>query len=459
MNYRIIIADDDINVIAGLKFLLEDEGYSLVTVTTPEALIEQVKKQPADLVLLDMNFKLDTTSGQEGLNLISALRKLDEILPIVMMTGWASVELAVSALKLGANDFFQKPWDDERLLHSISNLIAAAKNVKKVACLTRENNLLKSQQAELYQPDLIAESSVMKNCLLQLSQLAKSDMNILLTGENGTGKSVLAHFIHKNSLRSEQPMICVNMGAISENLFESEMFGHVKGAFTDAKENRIGRFELATGGSLFLDEIANIPLSQQAKLLRVLEESRYEQVGSSKTLTADSRIISATNADLDPLICKGGFRQDLYYRLNTVTIHIPSLRERWEDIIPLANYYLTLYAHKYQRITPELSEKAQRELQNYTWPGNVRELSHLMERLLFTCSSDIIDEGDLNLVPSSVKDKGHDIAGDIESTLDEIEKNAIIARLKYYQGSVSQASKSLGLSRSGWYRRVEKFGL
>ncbi|MCJ8273602.1 MAG: sigma-54 dependent transcriptional regulator [Psychrosphaera sp.] len=454
---KILVGDDDINVIAGLKFLLETEGFQIQSVTTAEALLAMVKQQSFDVVLVDMNFRLDTTSGQEGLALIKQLRQLDEQLPIIMMTGWATVELAVDALKLGANDFLQKPWNDDRLLHAINSQIASAQKDQQLRCLSEENQLLKAQSTD---PDKLpnSHSPSMQHCLSQLEQLAKSDMNVLLTGENGSGKSLLAQYVHGHSTRSEQRFVAVNMGALSGSLFESEMFGHVKGAFTDAKTSRVGRFELADGGTLFLDEIANIELSQQAKLLRVLEESQFEKVGSSKTQRSDARIISATNANLDQMIASNQFRQDLFYRLNTVTIHIPSLKERVEDITGLAQHFLSRAAAKYNKTAPALADDAIAALQSYQWPGNVRELSHLMERVLFTCTDPTISAVQLNL-PNQANSASAPIKDDRELTLDEIEKNTLISRLTHFKGNASQTAKSLGLSRSGWYRRADKFDL
>jgi DNA-binding NtrC family response regulator len=297
----------------------------------------------------------------------------------------------------------------------------------------------------------------MQNCLRQLTELAKSDMNILLTGENGSGKSLLAKYVHQHSRRGHSRFVAVNMGAISDSLFESEMFGHVKGAFTDAKSNRVGRFELADGGTLFLDEIANISAGQQAKLLRVLEEAQFERVGSSKTLKTDARIISATNADLEQMIKDSQFRQDLFYRLNTVTVRIPALKERVEDIPELANYFLQNAAAKYHKLVPTLSIDAIAALQDYDWPGNVRELSHLMERVLFTADGASIDAMQLNL-PGQPGGAVVSTANQL-LTLDELEKNALESRLAHFKGNATKTAKSLGLSRSGWYRRVEKFDL
>ena len=463
MTFKVLVADDDLNIIISLKFLLEAEQYQLTSVTTPEALLDQLKKQQLDCVLLDMNFQRDTTSGKEGLALIHAIRTIDPLIPIIMMTGWATVDLAVQALTTGANDFLQKPWDDDRLLNAVATQIQLSRTQLQLQKVTQENKILKHQLSP-NNTDFSSQSKAMQQCLAELNQLAQSDMNILLTGENGTGKSMLAELIHQQSARSAASLVSVNMGAISESLFESEMFGHVKGAFTDAKEQRIGRFEMAQGGSLFLDEIANIPLSQQAKLLRVLEAQQFEKVGSSKTQFADVRIISATNANLQHAIQEGHFRQDLFYRLNTVAIHIPALRERQEDIIALAEGFLAQFCAKYQKPLLTLSIEAKHQLLHYSWPGNIRELRHCMERLIFTCQHRNISADQLQLheaaSPSQIIESTlANQAADKLMTLDEIEKSTLSTRLAYFKGNVGQAAKSLGLSRSGWYRRVDKFEL
>lgn len=451
---HLLIADDDINVLAGLNFLLQDEGYQVTTVTSVEAALAQVKKQAFSCALLDMNFAKDTTSGAEGIELITSLKELDEYLPIVMMTGWATIELAVSAMRLGANDFIQKPWDNERLLATLHTQVTLARSLRVNQRLLEHNQLLQRERAA-HQSGLVAQSVAMKRVLSDLSELSKSDMNILLTGENGTGKSRLAQYVHQQSVRSGSPFVSVNMAAIPENLFESELFGHVKGAFTDAKDNRVGRFELAEGGTLFLDEVATIPLSQQAKLLRVLEERQFERVGSSQTLSADVRLLSATNLDLKQAVTDGHFRQDLYYRLNTIEIKVPSLRERPEDIESLAIYFLAGFSQKYHKAAPQLTHSAIQALCDYNWPGNIRELSHLMERVLFTSKGARIEASDLGLIHAEAN---HSLDNP-NLTLDEIEQRILKKRFQYHQENATETAKSLGLSRSGYYRRLVKYGL
>lgn len=457
MNKKILIADDDINIIASLKYVLADEGFDIVAVTTPQAALDSLQTHSIDLILLDMNFQQDTTSGAEGVQLVEAITALELNIPIIVMTGWATIDIAVEAMQAGAKDFIQKPWKNERMLSAIDNQLALAKSDKKAQRLSQQNQLLTSQAHPGNRDGIIAQSPAMQALLSTLDDLAKSDMSILLTGDNGTGKSMLASYVHSVSLRAKNSFVPVNMGAIPESLFESEMFGHVKGAFTDAKENRIGRFEMAEQGTLFLDELANIPLAQQAKLLRVLEEQKFEAVGSSKSLHADVRVISATNSDLSAEIKNNNFRQDLYYRLNTIELRVPSLSERIEDIPALAAHFLQTFSAKYHRDCPELSAQAIIKMQQYNWPGNIRELSHLMERVLFTCKKEVIDTAELMLTGA---DNGNaESLDDPTLSLDEIEKKSLIKRLAFHRGNASETAKSLGLSRSGYYRRLSKYEL
>lgn len=455
-NKRVLIADDDINILASLQYVLSEEGFDIIAVTTPQAALENIKQHSFDLVLLDMNFVQDTTSGAEGLQLVKAISELEILVPIIVMTGWATIDIAVEAMQAGARDFIQKPWHNERLINAINLQIDLASSTKQNQRLVQQNKLLTSQILPDQRDGIIANSLAMKQLLATLEDLAQSDMSILLTGDNGTGKSMLAAYVHSVSKRSDNAFVAVNMGAITESLFESEMFGHTKGAFTDAKDNRIGRFEMAEQGTLFLDELANIPIAQQAKLLRVLEEKKFESVGSNKSLNADVRIISATNSDLLAAIDDKVFRQDLYYRLNTIELRVPSLNERTEDIAPLAQYFLQTFSNKYNRECPILSSKAINCLEQHPWPGNIRELSHLMERVLFTCKSTVIDDFDLMLGKTAEVKNSLD---NPDLTLDEIEKQALVQRLKLYRGNATDTAKSLGLSRSGYYRRLTKYEL
>lgn len=455
-NHKILVADDDVNIIASLKYILSEENIDIIAMTKPEAVLENLQSTSVDLALIDMNFQQDTTSGAEGLKLVEEIRKLDDKLPIIVMTGWATIDIAVDAMRAGAKDFIQKPWNNERVISAINTQIKLAKIDKRLQSLSQENKLLSSQSFPASKEKIIAESPAMRQLLNTIDDLAKSDMSILLTGDNGTGKSMLASYVHKLSPRMDNSFVPVNMGAIPESLFESEMFGHVKGAFTDAKENRVGRFEMAEQGTLFLDELANIPLIQQAKLLKVLEEKKFEIVGSSRSQTADVRIISATNSDLSKAISEQTFRQDLYYRLNTIQLRVPSLHERIEDIEPLAKHFLQLYAVKYKLPLPDLSSDAINKLQQYRWPGNIRELSHLMEKLLFICKKASISGRDILLEETESKTQSIE---NHELSMDDIEQHTLIKRLKYYNGNATETAKSLGLSRSGFYRRMSKYGL
>lgn len=457
MKDHILVADDDEDVISALTYLLSTEGYAVSSAKTPLEALDLLKESSFSLFLMDLNYTQDTTSGKEGLELILQAKKIDEFLPIVIMTAWGSIETAVDAMQKGARDFVQKPWDNERLLSVINNQILRHKAEVKTQKLEQENHLLRKQLAPKYS-HIIAHSTAMRELMDQLEQVAKSDANILFTGENGTGKSLLAQYVHESSLRSKQTLISVNMGSISESLFESEMFGHVKGAFTDARENRIGRFELAGKGSLFLDEIGNTPYSQQAKLLRVLEEHQFEKVGSSRTQESDCRLICATNCDLDEAVNTGAFRKDLLYRINTITLRVPALKERKEDIIPLAEFFLQALQEKYTRTELVFSQEAQGALQAYDWPGNIRELSHAIERAVILSKNKEIGLDVLGL--SQAKGQSQNIDDKTlhaELTLDELDEQIITARIKSYSGNSSKAAESLGLSQSAFYRRLEKY--
>lgn len=459
---RILVADDDHNILAALKLLLSCADYEVTLASQPEQVIRLFSEESFACVLLDLNFNLDTTSGEEGLFLIEQLNKIDDAVPVVVMTGWATVELAVNSMQKGAADFIQKPWENERVLTIVETQIRLAKQYHHAQKLDQENQLLKVESGR-FEP-LIAESQNMKQVLTMANQVAISDINVLIIGENGTGKSLLAEHIHEMSGRSGHSLINVNMGAISESLFESEMFGHVKGAFTDARENRIGRFELAEQGSLFLDEIGNIPLSQQSKLLRVLESQKFEKVGSSKTQQADVRIIAATNANIEQFVKEGLFRQDLLYRLNTVVLELPPLRQRIDDIVPMAEYFLDKFSRKYQRPGLYFSTAAKTELIAYQWPGNIRELNHMIERAVVLSTDQEICLTQLALSPkvsdlAISKQDLDDYSDDLERTLDDLESEIIQRRLQRHGGNMVDVAKSLGLSRSAFYRRIDKYNL
>src|SRR6188472_4553864 len=372
---RILIADDQRDVLEALRILLKGEGYQTEAATSLAGIFNSLEKKEYALLLMDLNYARDTTSGQEGLSAIPRIRQIDNALPIVVMTAWATVELAVEAMKRGARDFVTKPWDNQRLLAIVRTQIELAAALRRERKLEAENEMLRGTI-----PDLIAQSPTMRPVTEMISRVAPSDANVLITGENGTGKSLIAQAIHALSPRATRTMITVNMGGLSETLFESELFGHVKGAFTDAKTDRAGRFELADESTLFMDEIANVPMNQQTKLLRVIETGEFERVGSSKTLHANVRIVSATNANPHEEVAAGRFRQDLLFRLNTIEIALPPLRERREDIMPLANSFLRQHAKRYRKMLTGFEEKARDILMQHHFPGNVRELDHVIER-------------------------------------------------------------------------------
>jgi DNA-binding NtrC family response regulator len=446
---RVLIADDQADVIEALRLLLKGEGYSTDSATSPAGILAALDSKDFDLVLMDLNYARDTTSGQEGLDLLSRIQSMDSMLPVVVMTAWGSVEVAVEAMRRGARDFIQKPWDNPRLLSIIKTQIDLSRALRRGQQLEAENRLLRSQG-----PTLIAQSAAMQPVLDLIARVGPSDANILITGEHGTGKEVVAQTLHALSPRNSKPMVTVNAGGLSEGVFESELFGHVKGAFTDAKMDRVGRFELADGGTLFLDEIANVPLGLQAKLLRTLQTGELERVGSSKTKRVDVRIISATNAVLREEVAGGRFREDLLFRLNTIEIALPPLRERREDVAVLAQHFLRVYAQRYRKQLPGFDNAALQTLLDYSWPGNVRELDHSVERAVLMAQGDVVRPSDLGLRTA------RESPGKLEDmSLEEVERFLIQKTLARHGGNVSHAANALGLSRSGLYRRLKKHGL
>ena len=448
---RVLIADDQPDVLEALRLLLKGEGYKTEAVSSPSGVLAAIKTTEFDLLLIDLNYTRDTTSGQEGLDLLSRIQALDNGLPVVVMTAWGSVEVAVEAMRRGARDFIQKPWENARILAVLRTQIELSRALRKGQRLEAENKLLRDGHTP---PRMIATAASMKPVLQVIESVGASDANVLVTGENGTGKEVVAQMLHAISPRAAKPMVTVNVGALSEGTFESELFGHVKGAFTDAKADRVGRFELADGGTIFLDEIANVPLTQQAKLLRVVETGEFERVGSSKTRRVDARILSATNADLREEVMAGRFRQDLLFRLNTVEIRLPPLRERPEDIPLLAHHFLNIYARRYRKPLTTFSAEATRALLGYEWPGNVRELDHAVERAVLMARGEHVEAIDLNLQAGREAERGLE-----EMSLDEVECFLIRKTLARFDGNVGQAAEALGLSRSALYRRLQRYGL
>ena len=440
----VLVVDDRADIRISARFALEDNGYQVSESDHPNDAKKVIAEQQVDLILLDMNYSRDTTSGEEGLEFLRWYQRQESSVPVVVMTAWAQVGLAVEAMRLGACDFLEKPWKTQRFLQVIQQQLT-------FDGLRQQNKKLKQQLQDNPPGQYQWQSGCMQTLQHELEQVAQADVSVFLSGENGTGKSEMARIIHNQSARHDEGFVAVNMGAISESLFESEMFGHLKGAFTDAKSSRIGRFELAHKGTLFLDEIANIPLSQQAKLLKVLETGEYEPLGSSRSQHADVRIVSATNSDMNEMIAQQAFREDLFYRLNTLHFVVPPLRQRNEDIIPLARHFISVFVQKYQKAPVTLSNQMESDLCAYHWPGNIRELSHTIERLVLL-SRDGQFSGDLNLQATERADTLPMM------TLQEAEITLIKQALAATDNHVPKAASLLGITKSSLYRRLEKYG-
>ncbi len=447
---RILVADDQSDIREALRLLLKCAGFQVVQASSPAGVLATLESEPLDLALLDMNYARDTTSGLEGLELITQVRTRDPALPIVVMTAWGSVTGAVEAMKRGASDYIEKPWQNERLL-----------SILRVQLELRS----KTEQAERFQaqaqreqqrglPDLSASSAAMAPVRRLMERVAGSDANVLITGEHGTGKDVVARWIHAASGRAQKSFVPVNAGALADGVFESELFGHVKGAFTDAKTDRVGCFELAHGGTLFLDEIGTMPASQQAKLLRVLQSGEYQPVGSSRTRHADVRVLSATNIDVVREVQKGAFREDLLYRLNTVELQLPPLRERAEDIAALASHFLRSKTARYRKNLSGFAPEAMNALLAHPWPGNVRELEHVVERAVVLAEAELVGLPDLNLKRPALE------VPELERmTLVDAEAYLIRSAVRRTEGNVVAAAGELGLSRSALYRRLQALGI
>lgn len=447
---RVIVADDQQDVLTALRLLLKNDGMGVTTVSSPAGLLEAVQSETFDVAVIDLNYARDTTSGREGLDLIPQILSVDLSLPVVVMTAWGTIDVAVEAMRRGARDFVEKPWDNPRMLCVIRSQASFSREVRRSRRLEAENQFLRAASDE----DFIAEAPSMRAVLDTVERVAQSDAAVLITGENGTGKGLIARLVHKLSSRADKPFISVNMGSIPESVFESEMMGHVRGAFTDAKADRVGRFELADGGTLFLDEIGNVPLSQQAKLLRIIESGEFERVGSSRTQRTDVRIVTATNADLSALVAQARFRQDLLFRINTIEVRLPALRDRREDIVPIAYRRLAVLAAKYGRRIEGFDDGALQVLRSYSWPGNVRELGNVIERAVLMARGTFITAADLRLDMQVVAAPG------IETmSLEDAERLLIRTALRRVEGNVNAAAEALGLSRSAMYRRMEKLGI
>src|SRR5262250_1709559 len=448
-NPKVLIADDQQDVIEALRLLLKGEGFHIDTATSPDQIMSAVEARDFDVILIDLNYTRDTTSGQEGLDLLNRIQVIDSTVPVVVMTAWGSVDVAVEAMRRGARDFVQKPWDNARLLAIVKTQVELARALRRGDRLEAENRVLRGDG-----PTLIAEAPAMRPVLEIIERVGPSDANVLITGENGSGKGTVAQALHGVSGRSGKGLVTVNAGGLSEGVFESELFGHVKGAFTDAKTDRVGRFELADGGTLFLDEIANVPLNLQPKLLRVLETGDFERVGSSRTRHVNVRIVSATNSNLNEEVASGRFRQDLLFRLNTIEIQLPPLRDRREDIPALAAHFLRQHAQRYRKNISGFEAPALQALLDHPWPGNIRELDHAVERGVLMAQGSTIRLGELGLRID------RDATSRIEDmSLEEVEGFLIKKAMARFDGNVSQAAKALGLSRSALYRRLQRYGL
>jgi len=447
---RVLVADDQPHILEAVELLLAPQGFAVDCVRSPQLLLEALGERDYDVLLIDLNYTRDTTSGQEGLDLLARIREFDARLPVIVMTAWGNINLAVESIKRGARDFIQKPWENERLLSLIRVHAELHQALRRARQLEMENRLLRAEGM----PEFVASAPAMQPVLELIAQVGPSDANVLITGEHGTGKEIVAKLLHAASQRSRMALVAVNAGGLPEGTFESEIFGHVKGAFTDARSDRIGRFELANGGSLFLDEIANVPLRQQAKLLRVLETGELERVGSSQTRRVDVRLLSATNADLHEEAKAGNFREDLLFRINTVEIHLPALRDRREDIPLLAQHFLNRNRARYRKQAVGFSPDAMQQMMQYAWPGNVRELEHTVERAVLLCRGDQIEPVNLAIAPA------RSAATSFENmSIDEVEALLIRKVLRRCDGNISKAAEALGLSRAALYRRIEKYGL
>ncbi len=454
---RILIADDQADVLAALSLLLKGERFQIESASSPEGVLRAIDTHELDVVLIDLNYARDTTSGSEGLDLLSRIRAADATLPVVVMTAWGSVDLAVEAMRRGARDFIQKPWDNARLLAVLRTQVELGEALRRGRRLEAENMALRDSAAETNDlPQVVADSPAMKSVLNLVERIGPADANVLITGENGTGKEVITRLLHSMSSRRSKPLVSLNAGALAEGVFESELFGHVRGAFTDAKSDRVGRFELADGGTLFLDEIGNVPLNLQAKLLRVLETGEFERVGSSKTQKVNVRLLSATNADLHAEVAQGRFRQDLLFRLNTVEIRLPPLRDRLEDIPVLAEHFLKLHRERYRRPIMGFTPEALDALRHHLWPGNVRELDHVVERAVLMSPGNIVTAFDLALEATPDARLSARLE---EMSLEDAERLLIKKALARFEGNANRAAEALGLSRSALYRRLQKYGL
>lgn len=452
---RILVVDDDDDVLQAAKLFLKQHVAGVDTEKNPESIPNLIQNYDYDVVLLDMNFTEDVSSGKEGFKWLQKILELDSSLAVVLITAYGDIEKAVKAVKMGATDFVLKPWQNEKLMATINSALNLTQSRRQVDKLKTQQKQLSADIDQHYQ-NIIGQSAAMNKVFQTIEKVAKTDANVLITGENGTGKELVARALHRRSNRNEEVFISVDMGALPDNLFESELFGHIKGAFTGADDNRAGRFEIASGGTLFLDEIANIPLQLQPKLLSVLETRKVTRIGSNKPTDIDIRLICATNEPIQELVQKQQFRQDLLYRINTIEIHLPPLRNRAEDIPLLADHFLKEYSQKYDKDVQTISEPAITKLTKYNWAGNVRELEHSVERAVIMTDHHVLQPEDFLL--TSLGDQEPEVVFD-DYNLEEVEKTVIRKALDKHEGNISKTAEELGLTRASLYRRMEKYDL
>ena len=450
---KILMIDDDEDVLLAAKMLLKKQNHHVIIEKNPNKIPFLLNNDTYDVILLDMNFSKDITSGKEGFYWLEQILEKDPNSVVILITAFGDVEMAVKALKQGATDFILKPWQNEKLVATISTAIRLKKSYNQVDKLRKAKEMLEEQISKPF-GEIIGQSTSINEVFALVNKVAKTDANVLILGENGTGKELIARAIHQRSLRKDNSFVSVDMGAITETLFESELFGHKKGAFTDAREDRPGRFELASGGTLFLDEIGNLTMSLQSKLLSALQSRQVTRVGSNQSVPVDIRLICATNMSLTKMVQEGTFRQDLLYRINTVEIHVPPLSDRVEDIPLLAEHYLSYYAKKYHKPVTTIAHEALDKLKRYAWPGNIRELQHAIERAVIMTDSSSLQETDFLFSRSLTSGPNSNTLN-----LDEVEKAAIAKALQMHGGNISKAADELGLTRASLYRRMEKYGL
>jgi len=448
---KILIADDDKNILKSLSILLDYEFEKVDTLSNPNLIISQYQKNNYDIVLLDMNFSAGLNTGNEGIYWLNEILKIDKNATVIFITAYGDVNLAVKAMKQGATDFIIKPWNNEKLIHTLQSALKIRESQLKIDKLSKDNESLSS---EINKPneEIIGSSTAMQEVFAVIDKVAVTDACVLITGENGTGKELIAKEIHRRSARKSKPMITIDMGSIPESLFETELFGHTKGAFTDAKEDKTGRFEIANGGTLFLDEIGNLPVSLQTKILTVLQKQEIIPVGANKSIPIDIRLITATNKNPEELIQKGLFREDLFYRINTVQIQLPPLRKRKEDILEIAEYYLRIFATKYEKQRVKFSNQALDTLQQYQWPGNIRELKHTIEKAVILSTNNLLEPEDFMLKQKPKKQEW-------PLKFEEIEKKAIVRALENNEGKMTEAAKELRLTRQTLYNKIKKYNI